>query len=154
MIATVSILMAMLGTAPAGGTSPCELLRCTCVEVPSPQVALTAADAVFLGSVTAVRETTLQLDGADSGIPAREVSFRLHAAWKGIGAAEGMVTVTTGHGDGDCGFSFRAGVTYLVYARRSDGGALSTSICSRTAAASAARVDFDAIGHPPLVRHQ
>jgi hypothetical protein len=104
--------------------------------------------------VTRVRETTLVLDGLDTGIPSREVTFRLHAAWKGIDSGDGTVSVTTGHGDGDCGFGFAVGTTYLVYAQSAESGGLSTSICSRTAAAADARSDFDALGHPPLVRHR
>jgi hypothetical protein len=156
MIFTTALVLALTSTGMAAHEppAPCEPVRCTCMPPPDPQVALVTADAVFIGSVTAVRETSLVLDGVETDIPARQVTLRVHAAWKGVGSADRVVMVLTGHGEGDCGFSFRVGTTYLVYAHRGEDGELSTSICSRTAAAQAAQRDFDALGHPPLVRHQ
>ncbi len=153
---TSALVLALVGGAAPLPAAPADCLpvRCTCMSPPSPQIALTSADAVFLGSVTDIRETRLVLDGMETEIPAREVTFRLHAAWKGVGSADRTARIVTGHGDGDCGFSFRVGTAYLVYAQRGEDGGFSTSICSRTAAASAARPDFDALGQPPLVRHQ
>ncbi len=48
------------------------------------------------------------------------------------GTAQGEVTVLTGMGTGDCGYDFRTGKEYLVFADTIEGGALFTSICSQT----------------------
>jgi hypothetical protein len=154
MIGPLAFALALsAGTAPADLPGPCVLQRCTCIESPDPRLAMDAADAVFLGSAVDVQETTTHLTDGSDRIPSRTVTFRLHAGWKGLEASVQEVTVTTGHGDGDCGFEFQPGTAYLVYARKGEQG-LSTSICSRTAAAEHALADFDALGHPPIVRHQ
>jgi hypothetical protein len=153
MVSMLGLLVVTLAGVPAELPDLCAPVRCSCIEPPAPRPALSAADAVFLGTVEAIRETTVMLDGVDSGIPTREVTFRVHASWKGLGATTARVVVTTGYGAGDCGFEFETGTAYLVYGQQT-GGKLSTSICTRTAAASDARADFDALGQPPLVRHQ
>jgi hypothetical protein len=153
MVSLLGLLLITLTGIPGQPPAACAPVLCSCMEPPAPRTALSAADAVFLGTVEAIRETTVMLEGVDSGIPAREVTFRVHAAWKGLAATTARVVVTTGHGGGDCGFEFERGTAYLVYGQES-GGKLSTSICTRTAAASTARADFDALGQPPLVRHQ
>jgi hypothetical protein len=153
MLSMLGLLLLTLAAAPGERPVECTPVRCSCMEPPPPRTALSAADAVFLGTVETIRETTVQLDGVDSGIPAREITLRVHASWKGLGAATARVVVTTGHGAGDCGFEFERGTAYLVYVQES-GGKLSTSICTRTAAANDARADFEALGQPSMVRHQ
>jgi hypothetical protein len=58
------------------------------------------------------------------------------------GAATGDVDIWTGAGGGDCGFSFKAGESYVIYARRESSGRLSTSICTRTRTAANAAEDL------------
>jgi hypothetical protein len=53
------------------------------------------------------------------------------------------VEVTTGLGDADCGYRFRVGGQYLVYAYRNDKKMLSTSICTRTRLLSEATADLE-----------
>jgi hypothetical protein len=43
-----------------------------------------------------------------------------------------QVTLVTGYGQVDCGYPFRMGESYVVYAYRSPTGQLSTGICTRT----------------------
>lgn len=144
--------MLLLGGGPA--PAACEPpLRCSCLESPSATSARSQADAVFLGTVVAMRETTIELEDGLGGIPARLVTLRVHAAWKGVPATQETVRITTGLGGGDCGYSFTASTTYLVYANGPP-DELSTSICSRTAPARVAREDFEELGHPPVVLHQ
>ena len=60
------------------------------------------------------------------------------------GVQKGTVEIVTGSGGGDCGFPFREGAEYVVYARRSDAGApLSVSTCSRTREVAQAEADLD-----------
>ena len=62
--------------------------------------------------------------------------FLVEEPLKDIGAVE--VDVVTGGGGGDCGYDFKAGERYLVYAYESEGGALSESM-SRTVIAPSKR---------------
>jgi hypothetical protein len=55
------------------------------------------------------------------------------------------VQVVTGLGDSDCGYGFRVGEKYLVYAFRDEDNKLETSICTRTRPLSQADKDLDYI---------
>lgn len=140
-------LPVLLGAAAPG---PCTPAFCSCREPPPPQDALERADAVFRGTVLSVRDTVVAAKPADgSGWPMRAVRFRVDSAWKGLSGE--TVTVLTGSGGGDCGFGFRTGGEYLVYAHEVRGrhlSGLSTGICSRTAPSSHAGEDLDALGAP------
>lgn len=149
-LVVLSLAGALLGLSGTGVGAACESVRCSCIQPPPPQVARTAADAVFLGTVVGLREIELDLDHSEVGYHVREITFQVHAAWRGLETATERVVVTTGLGGGDCGFEFTRDSIYLVYANGSD-GKLSTSICSRTALASDAEEDFEALGQPQLV---
>jgi hypothetical protein len=58
------------------------------------------------------------------------------------------VVVFTGSGGGDCGFPFRRGESYLVYASANTDGWLGTGICGRTAELSRAAADLRELGTP------
>jgi|GEM_PF-3400137 len=64
------------------------------------------------------------------------VSFNVQSSWKGVTTT--TTAIFTGNG-GDCGYPFKVGNQYLVYAHNfySD---LATGICSRTIPASAAAI--------------
>ena len=104
-------------------------LACTCAQPPSVQEGLKLADAVFLGLVE-------RFELADAG---RIATFRVRRVWKGPESSR--VQVTTGGGDGDCGYHFIAGMEYLVYARQGARNILRTNICTRTKRASGEAVD-------------
>lgn len=53
------------------------------------------------------------------------------------------VDVITGFNGADCGFPFRQGEDYLIYAYRDQKGRLATSICSRTRHVTEAKQDLD-----------
>ena len=42
------------------------------------------------------------------------------------------IVIETGLGGGDCGYDFRRGSDYIVYASKKPGGGLSASICTPT----------------------
>lgn len=150
MISTIPILLCLaLGT--YSEPAPESSVRCSCIVPPAPTAARAAATAVFVGTVVSRREITLEVDGSDIAIPALAVTFRLEAVWKGVEPGEETVEVTTGFGGGDCGFPFVRGGTYLVYA--GDGAPrLTTSVCTRTALATLAEEDLEALGPPLLMR--
>lgn len=125
---------------------PSECLACSCAQPPPPQEALARAGAVFAGTVTRVDEVR-SLEGLHGWRPAfrlyREAELQVTQAWKG-GVTQ-QVVVRTGSGGGDCGYDFRVGESYLVYA----GGTsevLETGICGRTQRLADAGADLAALG--------
>jgi hypothetical protein len=94
---------------------------------------------VFVGLVKSIEEEKLEIlrfgkkETVRVGLTAH---FLIEGPLKGIGGVE--VDVVTGGGGGDCGYDFRAGERYLVYAYESEGGALSESM-SRTVIAPSKR---------------
>lgn len=66
------------------------------------------------------------------------------------GAGHDKVTLITGIGGGDCGFDFRMGEKYLVYARPDESGkSLFTSICSNTDTIDRAAPILRFLNHEP-----
>ena len=113
--------------------------RCQCfapAEAPPVEVAVEKAlqksDVVFLGRVMSGRVAEDNLLGARL-----EYTFTVTESWKGIDSTS--VRVRTGMGGGDCGYDFKLGRYYLVYANRGAVGSgpyegqLFTGICTRTA---------------------
>lgn len=113
-----------------------EACTCTgfgpaCTEAVSPQVS-----AVFLGTVTSIsgshrlprsldaRELSASLFG-----DMLDVTLRVQEAYKGVSSKE--VVVSTNRAESACGFPFKKGQQYVVYANEHE-GKLFTSICQRT----------------------
>lgn len=94
------------------------------------------ASAVFTGKVVKIQ------DGDDSG--PRLVTLQVETSWKGPLAKN--VEIVTGRED-SCGFDFKEGVVYLVYAYRLFPGNLVTTHCTRTRLLSNVEKDeIDALG--------
>ena len=122
---------------------------CTCVVVshdnPLPiemivQGALESSDAVFTGRVIEGRIVkSAYLRSADNYVPYEYVEFTFSVAEQWKGAEASAIKVRTGLGGGDCGFAFKIGYRYVVYAREnvvdSEDTELYTGICDRTAKA-------------------
>ena len=96
-----------------------EVSACECDEPPDTIKALTESSTVFAGEVIEITN-----DPTNNEII---VKFETQRSWKGV--SENQVTVVTGSDDGNCGFRFVLGETYLVYATGTD--TLYTSSCSR-----------------------
>ena len=94
------------------------------------------ADVVFAGhaeSVELVRPQAVLLEWWHLPWPPHEgyrVVFRVSTLLKGH--ADKRITVWTGTGHGDCGFSFMSGRAYVVYASKDATGQLATDIHSGT----------------------
>ncbi len=114
---------------------------CKCAHPkPSPLQALKQADAVFIGKVT---EITIQR--TPEGYRQRRLKIEASKTWKGITSKN--VFVTTGFGQGDCGFPFVKGKTYVVYASRfKENKQLHTNVCMRTRPLEEAREDLKLLG--------
>jgi hypothetical protein len=53
-------------------------------------------------------------------------------ALTGVEPGQKDIEIVTGAGGGDCGYAFRSGVAYVIYAYKNSEGRLETGICSRT----------------------
>jgi len=116
------------------------VFACSCAAPESPPTGFVHADAVFLGTVTGISAqppAPSLLDRLRSwlGLPStgpyygRQVSVRVSDSWKGVTTA--TIELHTGFGDADCGYNFRVGSQYVIYATQGQTG-LVTSICVRT----------------------
>jgi len=97
------------------------------------------ADAVFAGTVVGISRVTIE-DG-NYKHSQRLVRFSLEQGFRGIEGS--FVEVVTGLGGGDCGYGFKQGGQYLVYARRNaQDKRLYTGICLRTRPLAEAAADL------------
>ena len=94
-------------------------------------------DAVFAGTVVGSSKIDVD-DGYKHTM--RLLRMTVEQPIRGMQAAE--VDVVTGWGGGDCGYGFKMGERYLVYAHRRKDNRLSTSICTRTRPIAEAADDF------------
>lgn len=100
------------------------------------------ADAVFSG--TAVSSGSIDVDYGGFKSEKRLLRFTVDQPFRGMQSAE--VEVITGWGGGDCGYQFKIGQRYLVYAYREEKGTrLSTSSCTRTRLLTEANDDLSFI---------
>jgi Carboxypeptidase regulatory-like domain len=116
--------------AAAIGLSPRVASACSCMPGGPPCQAYFQADVVFVGTVRSITVRKVPLEGIDVVVDRRVVRLSIERAARGVQGTE--VDVTTGSGGGDCGYNFKIGERYVVYAYRNKDGALGTSICSRT----------------------
>jgi hypothetical protein len=117
-------------------------LACSCVEPLPPRDALEVADSVYSGRVLEIVELD---EGLDGYMYAYEME--LFASWKGI-AEERLILKTTD--PAMCGVSLQVGVSYLVYADRTN-EVLDANNCSRTQALKDADEDLEELGKPTVV---
>lgn len=101
-----------------------------------------SAAAVFAGQVTDVSILSQDLGGGRVGYRRKLVRFSLEQSFRGVDGQS--VEVMTGMGGGDCGYDFKQGERYFVYAYRNpNGGKLGAGICSRTRPISKAGADLE-----------
>jgi len=102
---------------------------CTCAGSSPPCEEFWSVDAVFTGTVVSSGEVSVG-DG-EFKREMRLVHLTVDQPMRGMQSS--AVDVVTGWGGGDCGYGFKIGEHYLVYAYRDDKGKrLETSICTRT----------------------
>lgn len=114
-------------------------LACSCTEPSPPPVALGESQAVFSGRVLDIEPVNPLEDSSRL----MRVLFSVRTAWKG--ARHEQIIVSTARMEASCGFEFKKGAEYLVYASDFK-HRLSTSLCSRTKALSSAAQDIAALG--------
>lgn len=102
---------------------------CSCVRPPAPNQALADATVVFSGQVTNIERVKGRLN----------VTFHVDKHWKGEPAQS--LIVQTFATTAMCGYPFKVGQIYLVYAKHRQ-GKLQTNQCSRTNLLSRAAEDL------------
>lgn len=110
------------------GTQPCQ--------------AYWGAGAVFTGLVTNISTIPLDLGDGRSGYRQRLVRFDLDESFHGVKGR--TAEVITGMGGGDCGYDFKEGERYFVYAYKApNDNTLRVGICGRTKSLAAATADLE-----------
>ena len=113
---------------------------CMCAgNLPSLE-ALQESSAVFAGRVTNIETPVgLLMSSADSV----RVTLEISRSWKGTPYK--TLVLTTSRSESSCGYSFREGEDYIVYAYGEE-NKLGTDICSRTSLFSDAQEDLLVLG--------
>ena len=112
---------------------------CSCFGPPSTERALADSDAVFVGEV-------VKLDRPSpfkSSASLETDTFRVSESWKG--PEGGMLEVRTPLMGVSCGYPFKVGQEYLVYAYEGKQG-IETDGCSQTKPLSEADADLEVLG--------
>ncbi|MBB4824334.1 hypothetical protein HNO89_001556 [Sporosarcina luteola] len=84
----------------------------------------------------------------------RTITFQVDEVWKGIETGE--IDIKTGLNDGDCGFPFMEGKSYLIFAKANDvygEEILTTTICQRTNGLAEASDDIAVLGKGKVIDH-
>ena len=118
-----------------------QAVACSCAGPQRPCEAYGDASALFVGTVTF--STTTKIKEYGSEFTRRLVRLHVDRPLKNVEASD--VEILTGLGEADCGFGFRLGGQYLVYAYGDDKKKLQTSICTRTRLLSDATADLEYI---------
>ncbi|MEQ1643950.1 MAG: hypothetical protein ABL959_10940 [Pyrinomonadaceae bacterium] len=116
-----------------------QLQACSCVPERPICESVGSVKAIFVGKAIGSKEPKEE-DGHVYDVG--EIYFEVTEAFVGIGEKT-KVTIRSGTGGGDCGYWFRRGGTYLIYAYGDDISSLGTNICSRTRRVSEASEDLD-----------
>ena len=107
---------------------------CSCISSGPACQAFWKTDVVFDGTVVNIDPTTRDETFSDRTFWVSEfvVTLQVRQSWKGI---EGeTVQVTTSGSGASCGFDFKMGGRYLVFASRGEGSRPRVSLCSATRA--------------------
>ena len=114
---------------------------CDCAYPGAPCKAFANTPTVFAGRVTKISTINRHTQSGDN-YNDRLVFFEVERSYRGWNA--NTAEVVTGWGGGDCGYDFREGVRYLVYAYpHPETGKLYTGICQRTRRVSEASEDIE-----------
>ncbi|MEK5520889.1 hypothetical protein MHI39_01205 [Heyndrickxia sp. FSL K6-6286] len=130
------------------GSFPSITSACSCAELPGVEEEFERSKAVFSGKVIDIREKR-----SLKGYTTKSVLFEVTNTWKGV--EQSQIIITTGQGGGDCGYDFKEGEEYLVYAYESTmygKKTLVTIICDRTNELGSSEEDLAILGEgqPPI----
>jgi hypothetical protein len=120
---------------------PLSGTACRCGYAGAPCKAFANTPTVFAGRVVKISAIRLKASSGDD-YDERLVFFDVERRYRGWEAETAQVV--TGKGGTDCGYEFRAGVRYIVYAYpHPASGKLYTGICQRTRSLSEAAEDLE-----------
>jgi hypothetical protein len=117
---------------------------CSCIGPRTACEAYGTAAAVFVGTAVRTGKAEPLKDKSESYGEPVVVKFAVEQSYLGVDGTE--VEVFTGYGGGDCGYEFKVGERYLVYAYR-DRIRLNTGICTRTKPFAKAAEDLAFLGN-------
>jgi hypothetical protein len=135
MMSKWSSTLVLFGVLTIAGES--KALACSCAMSGPPCQATWTADAVFSGTVLSMTP----IDNVSLGAPFPSLLVKFNVEQGFVNAAAGPLEIVTGMGGGDCGYQFKVGVKYLVYASKY-ASHLGTGICSRTRPLADAKEDL------------
>ena len=101
---------------------------CTCAPVNPPCAAYWGAAVIFRGRVDGIERAPA---GSPDPMASIAVTFSVLESLRGL-PSPGAVRIKTPGAASACGYRFRVGREYVVYASRAADGALTTTTCSRT----------------------
>ncbi len=122
-------------------TAATQAIACSCAGAMRPCEAYGDAAAIFVGTVTLSTNITVKEVGFET--TKRKVRFHVDRALKNVESSD--VEVLTNWGEAACGYGFRLGGQYVVYAYSDNNKTLTTSICTRTRPLSEAAEDLEYI---------
>lgn len=130
------------------GSFPSITSACSCAELSSVEEEFELSKAVFSGKVVDIK-----VRRSLKGYTTQSVLFEVTKTWKGV--EQSQIRITTGQGGGDCGYNFKKGNEYLVYAYESTmygAKSLVSTTCSRTDVLSSSQKDLAVLGEgqPPI----
>ena len=113
---------------------------CSCITPSQPKESLEKSTAVFVGKVMDINiPSGFFMSSGDK----TKVEFEISKFWKGPSYKN--IALTTARDGASCGYSFKKGEEYIVYAY-DDENKLNTDLCTRTKLISNAREDLTALG--------
>jgi hypothetical protein len=126
-----------------------EVRACSCAETRPTCEEFGSAKAVFIGKVIGAKEQRQARgdDGSTTTYDVGEIYFKVEETFLGVKGAR--VVIHSGTGGGDCGYWFRRGQRYLVYAYGESLEALGTNICTRTRLLANAEEDLEFLRNLP-----
>ncbi|MDQ0116727.1 hypothetical protein [Paenibacillus harenae] len=122
-------------------SAPQMTYACSCVANGTVMDESARSDAVFEGTVVSMKPSGISL--FQSSADAVKTTFHVNEVWKGLVTSD--IAVISARSGESCGFEFKSGQRYLVYARET-GKSLEVSLCSRTTPYSDAGEDIATLG--------
>lgn len=118
---------------------------CTCGGAGKPCESYGEASAVFVGTAISFRDAERRKGGDREEFDWAPRTFKFSVEQPYLGVTGTEIEVATGFGGGDCGYQFKIGQRYLVYAYGEK--KLTTSICTRTKSFASANEDLAFLGN-------
>src|SRR6266481_3252850 len=126
-----------------------EVKACSCAQTRPACEEFGSARAVFIGKVIGAKEQRQerQADGSTTTYDVGEIYFKVEETFLGVKGTRAVIH--SGTGGGDCGYWFRRGQRYLVYAYGESLETLGTNICTRTGLLANAQEDLEFLRNLP-----